>query len=435
MNWSSANTVDFLLVLLGCLWFFSALLRGGKPFSSPLLWFFAGTLVFIHIGALRDAVLGKAYPPDLEWRFRAIEGLHLSCVCLGYWLASGRAPRALLGGRPQRSIGVGRLLVLAVAGLALKWMIAPPLDEAPATRSNYVLQFTLLAPAVGIAIWGWFLEWRRAYHGPALWVGLVCLVVGVGLGFEKSRTPPMYVFFVIVMTLLQGGYGGSRRAVPGLLLRWLRVYLVPLVLGVALVGGAALKGLSAYTRLGTIEQAQRSAKMHLETLGFIDAYENGMLTMAWVPKVYRYRRLESVGALLLGWIPRSAWPEKPTGFAHYFSIMKLGKEGAASGTSLAPSLLGDFWANGGVVSVVGLSLILGWAMGGLRAWGLAGAKRSVRFAALYWAAVFMFFLAPRGDSYVVFQRGLVLLLLVRLVYYLVSVRVTFVVAPRRPASA
>lgn len=397
--------VDLLVLAVVTVWLLTAILVGPRPLSNPMLWFCLGTAVFLQVGALRDHWTGVTYPPELEMRFRWLEAVHVASVFAGYRLGQ----RLLWGGRPVIAgarVRLGWFLVAAVVANVVKLIVASPFEQFDVEASNYsrLLQsFAYAAAALAVGVYHQSVRNRRG----AEWLlrTAALSLVFLASAFSLSRTPVMYSLFVLLMYVT---WRVQVSPASTALRRLAIAYLVPIGAVGLLTIGSLVKGYTSATYSGgDAEAVVTTATAHGTSLGFIDAYENGMFVLETYPSAFKYRFGESIGALVLGPVPRSLWPEKPMGFSHYMTLAKVGSARQDAGLSLAPSLVGDFWGGGGWPNVIVLSLFLGIVLGFAARWHREN-QGDIMVKVVYWQVLFMAFLSARGDVYTIYHRALVL---------------------------
>lgn len=399
---SAIQLIDVMAISLGVLWLTSAVLKGSSYTHHPILWFSLGTLIFLQVGALRDYFEGTLYSTDLEWKFRAVELAHYIAVWAGFGLGMMIQQR---GGSTIGNVAMSpaRFFLAALVANILKLVFLnpfAPFDPDTSAYSRLLGEGALPVAALTVALY--HQRWSQL-RGARKAVGVVILAMLFVLSsFGPSRTPVMYALFVLMMYAMWRIHLTRASAMAR---RVAVLFLLPAGLAALLAAGSLLKGYS-----GTLESAadpesaMAIAKEHGSGLRFIDAYENGMFVLEFYPNRFHFRIGESIGALLLGVVPRSVWPEKPIGFSGHMTLAKLGHTEADAGTSLATSLVGDMWGGGGWANVLLLSVLFGVFLGWAYRWHKGHSSR-ISVKVIYWLILFMAFLSARGDIYTVFQRG------------------------------
>lgn len=394
------RVLDLLVLALVVSTFCFAVVRSYSMATHPLLWFAVGLTLFIHVGSLRDFLTGTLYEHSLEWQFRSIEFLHIACIALGFGLATRkRAPASF----PNSSLRIHLptyAVVLAVS-IVLKLWSSNPFTVFDETASNYFRLLAFFSVAAGCLSLAAFETNRHRVRGLMLAAfGTLSFLILVAWTFSPSRTPMMYAFACFICYLIW-----RNRSYRVGLRRQILLASLPFFAFSALVIGSGLKGYAVHIQYDVPEdEAREKAVYHGKNLEFIDAYENGLFAFATHPRPYDYREGESFAALVLGLVPRRLWKHKPYGYSYHFTAEKLGHRVRDSGLSLATSLIGDLWANGGWISVTLFSLFFGFVMGKLNRWSRRNIN-SVIHQLIYWQFLFMCLLSSRGDLYSIFQRG------------------------------
>lgn len=406
--------IDSVVVVIASLALLRAILKGQASFSNPLMWFFLGSAVFVNLGAIRDTWFGPVHDARAEIYFHLLELVHLGAVAAGYWwgirIVSRAARRRLPEGGQARARTriLARFAALLAASALLKVYViqAEPLLRGETNElSNYVRLFGLAAVGVGPLAVAVFEEHRSRLQGLRR-AAFAFLAAAVALlwSLDFSRTPVGYGLFVLFCWIVWRAQVHR----SSVFRRVAVVYAMPLMAVVALAAGGSVKGFSSLVLFGIgADQAIIVAIEHVSRLEFLDAYDNGLFALETYPRVTPYLYGESLGSVLLAFIPRSLWPGKPYGFSYSLTRDKLGQQAVESGHSLASSLLGDMWAGGGLPNVVLLSLATGWIFAWVRQWHDRNADMAARV--IYWQFLFMALILPRGDIYTILVRGLEIL--------------------------
>jgi hypothetical protein len=101
------------------------------------------------------------------------------------------------------------------------------------------------------------------------------------------------------------------------------------------------------------------------------ASEGVLASMAKVVDYYSYNELEygaTHGAVLVFWIPRAVWPDKPARFEYWF-IRAYGETGFGVQHSIAASFAANAYADFGFVAGILLCLLGGIILGVIEGWG------------------------------------------------------------------
>ncbi len=133
-----------------------------------------------------------------------------------------------------------------------------------------------------------------------------------------------------------------------------------------------------------------------------EPFEVASLVIDIYPAQQPYEHGKTLLVTLLGFIPRSAWPDKPVGIGQALTRYTDGfLFEHASGHSIAPTLVGDFYANFGAVGVVLGGLLFGIACRVVAAYAATGMQGGLQFSAarVLIPSAFVSGLAEvRGDS-------------------------------------
>ena len=213
--------------------------------------------------------------------------------------------------------------------------------------SSYLILFSL--SLVGVAVLFAALWKSRAFHtGGEKLAALLFFLAIIYLTFQPSMRFQFLGWFVAATIILSSGLSFARRAQ---------------VLIIGLVGAVALFAVAGALR-NTEDPTEGVEQSAWERFAF--AQDANMLDgFALLRQVYPAMLDYSYGGEHLEIferpIPRAWWPEKPVG--GYMN--KLGIITAETGFTLgiSPSLFGSFYQEGGLVGVVILSIIYGFAFG------------------------------------------------------------------------
>ncbi len=391
------------------------LIARGGDLNDPFLWFLFGTSVFLSLGSLRDQAMAMGIERSRasEWKVHLLQWLHVLCVWGGYVMVKGSAVSvrsALRGWAPQRTWLVGLMLVT----IFLRLTVFDPRRPLFLSESNYLNQLALLPVAcAGVTAAVVVILLSRS---PMQWLPrvsiYVCLsLLTIALCFYYSRTPLMYGSFVAGMCIFSDAVTYARRRGQEAGLRLLVLLVLPVLTYGVLTLGSAAKGYSAAMgEVFDVEKLETVMSDHRRNLAFIDAYENAIFAIDTFPSQQDYLWGRSYVAVVLGPVPRSVWPKKPKGFAEHLTVAKRGQDIREAGLSLATSLLGDLWAGGGWVNLILGSVALGGTMGWVTRWYAAN-RQSAAVKVIFWQFLFMCLLCQRGDIYIIFSRGLILMVL------------------------
>jgi len=96
--------------------------------------------------------------------------------------------------------------------------------------------------------------------------------------------------------------------------------------------------------------------LRIVTVDFLDTYSNLILIVRAYPNEVNYMYGETLIGPLVNFIPRSVWPQKPEAFGYIIGQQFYPE---MIGLSLAPSFLGELWANFSFFGVITGSMICG----------------------------------------------------------------------------
>jgi len=252
---------------------------------------------------------------------------------------------------------------------------------------------------------GTFLTAWRAFHrqkrGVRAWAPLVLLVSGEVLFFgvlSGARKWLFYIFFGIVsMWLLRRG----SRALPKV-----RVALTLVALVVFFSIWGTIRSQPLTELVGATGTDPRTAARDPFHMGYFksvsEPFEVASLVVDVYPSQKPYAHGRTLLVTLLGFIPRSAWPEKPIGIGKELTRYTDGVLfQRASGHSIAPTLVGDFYANFGAFGVILGGLGFGLVCRIVAAYATYGMRNGLQLhaARVILPSVFVGGLAEvRGDS-------------------------------------
>jgi oligosaccharide repeat unit polymerase len=180
---------------------------------------------------------------------------------------------------------------------------------------------------------------------------LLCAVVGF-----LSGSRAMFLYSIIPVTL---ACWVMWEQMFGTTLRWLLVMVGAFSLVV--VWGT----MSAIRDVGFLEYDADLLHVLLEdpgthVAGAFNLYYGIAMIVEAFPDIFPYEYGKSLVALLLGWLPRSLWPEKPYTFGLYANLIQ-GETLESRSASLAVGLAGEGYANFGLFGAFGWGAIMGLA--------------------------------------------------------------------------
>jgi oligosaccharide repeat unit polymerase len=247
------------------------------------------------------------------------------------------------------------------------------------------------------------MAWRvgsREKASRASWAPLVALIFAEVVFFgvmSGARKWLFYLFFGLVsMRLLRQG----SRTLPKFRVA---VTLALLVVFFAVWGTIRSNPL---TEIVSGQHDSRTATRDPFHMGYFKSVSEPFEIASLVVDIYPTQRPYEYGrtllVTLLGFIPRSAWPDKPVGIGKTLTRYTDGRWfQQASGHSIAPTLVGDFYANLGVVGVVLGAIVFGIACRAAASYATTGMTGGVQLQAarVIIPSVFVAGLAEvRGDS-------------------------------------
>lgn len=233
------------------------------------------------------------------------------------------------------------------------------------------------------------------------WLGLVCIVgVTAGFIFADLSSRRAAVALLIPLIAVVVSYMRSKPLA--------RPFSVMAITGLLVLAFLALNVMRAGHNFGEgyVEGDIVGNTTHYVTeLTSINTFENTLFVIAEFPETWEYLKGESYVSVLAGPIPRSYWPDKPVGLAaplglmRRFGVAEFDSELWSSGGqfSLSPGLVGEGYANGGLLGVLIVSSVVG-ALGALfdRRWRQS--INPMRYLPYLMFSTF-FLLVHRGDFY------------------------------------
>jgi oligosaccharide repeat unit polymerase len=134
---------------------------------------------------------------------------------------------------------------------------------------------------------------------------------------------------------------------------------VVVVLASAWVAMTAIRGQDVRNYEGTWEDIRPGEYAR----GAFDIYSSSALIVQSFPQQFDYEYGRSLVPLLLGWVPRSVWPEKPYPFSIYANTIRGETLGDRS-ASIAVGLSGEGYGNFGLFGVLLWGTLMGLACRG-----------------------------------------------------------------------
>lgn len=352
----------------------------------------AGLFIFLVVGMLKSLwIYEEPVTDDLQTAVKAVLLVNLAIVA---FLVGNALPfRPVVRSRAV-VISVKRLFAIsalyAFLGSYVFYVYVTTAGEEE--LSNAFLWFGHLAP-VG-AILGVFLLLTYRLKAALLFT-IPAMAFSVLVG---SRTPLMYIFFFAAAYAIYLRYGGRPRFEPKVLA------VLALFLVVSLFAGSAIKALvGTGWQVSDLEEFTVATGHRIQTLEFIDAFDNLCRIIELYANQGLYLYGWSIAAALVNFIPRGLWPDKPYSLGKLL-VQDLTGETELTGTSFAPSLLGELVANFGF-----LAGPIGYFMFGMLARFLYGRLRSLEhdspYAILHLMSFVLLFLESRGDLLTINMAG------------------------------
>jgi hypothetical protein len=140
------------------------------------------------------------------------------------------------------------------------------------------------------------------------------------------------------------------------MLRWVLIGLAGIVLAVTWGAMSAMRGSDIRNYQGGLE-AMNPVK-HMQ--GAFDIYSQTAMIVETFPDKIEYEYGKSLIPLVLGWVPRSLWPDKPYPFSIFANIIR-GETLEDRSASIAVGLPGEGYGNFGLFGVLLWSLLMGLA--------------------------------------------------------------------------
>ena len=182
------------------------------------------------------------------------------------------------------------------------------------------------------------------------WLALLaCALVGFLAG---TRSVFLYSFSPLVLT----AWLRLSRLKSGRTLRWMVIGLAALIIALTWGAMSAMRGSDIRNYQGGLEQMNPLK----HTRGAFDIYSQMAVIVETFPEKIDYEYGKSLIPLVLGWVPRSYWPDKPYPFSIYANIIK-GETLEDRAASIAVGLPGEGHGNFGLLGVLLWSLLMGLA--------------------------------------------------------------------------
>jgi hypothetical protein len=234
-------------------------------------------------------------------------------------------------------------------------------------------------------------------------VGAKVLTIAI-VGFGLITFSRMNLFYILGVPLLSWFRMEKNRTLHrgGKRLGTLVVGMV--VLGLAVGVGGVVKGLAQQSwghfyegREVSPESVFEDTRIYLETAAVTGSYEVLLFILDSYPSRFDYEIGLSAAVAITNPLPRDIFPWKPRAPSILITDAMLGyKAHDATGMSLATSVIGELWMNGGWLAVGVGSFAFGLACRKLLAWASRMRDVNVRDALSAFALLIAVFL-PRGD--------------------------------------
>lgn len=192
-------------------------------------------------------------------------------------------------------------------------------------------------------------EKSRAIRWSCWGTMIVCATTGFLSG---SRAVFFYSFTpVIVTTWLKLSRSPRQRS-----MRWAWASGVVLLLIACWGAMSALRGSDIREYEGGIEAF--SPALHVQ--GALDVYSQMGIVVQAFPELVPYQQGKSLLPLVLGWIPRALWADKPYPFGLFINFLN-GESLESRSASIAVGLIGEGYGNFGLFGVFLWSVLMGFA--------------------------------------------------------------------------
>jgi hypothetical protein len=299
---------------------------------------------------------------------------------LGYWALRGRPVRSVPDGNHafEPSPGVHRALLAVVWAGIVAWTI-PLADYMASTGVPLdVALFTMRAPAEGEP-----LEYRRvlegelvvlrALFGNGLLLAATAAAAIVAASGRRRPLDALVAWSALWLSAAVGFLSGSRSlflyafaplAVAGWhrmpsrsrLARvvWLATAAVLLVVSWAVMSAVRGGDIRRYAGGFSDIASERHAR------GALDVYTQLGVVVEGFPARIPFQRGASLAPLMLGWVPRAVWPDKPYPFSLLINVLN-GESLERRAASIAVGLPGEGYGNFGLPGVLLWSVLLGLA--------------------------------------------------------------------------
>jgi hypothetical protein len=251
------------------------------------------------------------------------------------------------------------------------------------------------------------------------WVHLVQLFVAAGsllaiVFLRKTSTLPERLVALVLLTPVLFVYvtGWTRRPAQAILLAGLAYYSVSKPFARKTQVRIGLLAAAVALLLSVAQGTYRSVSMREEFSmryfeyylhdywediridGVIDSFQVACAVTYFYPEKRSYLYGESVWGVLANPIPRRFWANKPVGFGYSIAQDIYGVERPPS--NFGPSIVGEFYANGGFLAVVLAMSLIGFLCKSYD-FLLLRAHQSESSVVIHAAGLYQFFFLVRGD--------------------------------------
>jgi hypothetical protein len=344
--------------------------------------FHLGTFAFFLLFPLTSA---SQVGPNVSSEVRSIVGYALLLGIVGfeagYWgtrltSRSGGLPATAFSLRPSHE----QALKLLVGFGLLAWFLTI-VDLAVSGGVPIVdVLLTMRAPVEGADrsastfFSGRLVIMGRLLDGGVLLAGTAASVL-LTLERRRSRVVAIVCWVTLLMAGLAGFLTGSRAVFfysfcPLVATAWLRLCASPRARSVRWMwaGVAALLLLTAWGAMTALRGADiRSYERGWEAMvptvhakGTLDIYSDMAVVIQAFPELLPYQQGRSLLPLVLGWVPRAVWPEKPYPFTLFMNFLN-GETLENRTMSIAVGLVGEGYGNFGLLGVFLWSGLMGLA--------------------------------------------------------------------------
>lgn len=218
--------------------------------------------------------------------------------------------------------------------------------------SGYLYQFPFVLVGIATLI---MCLWK--FGGmPKLWHKVAAIVILLGV---SSLTFQVSGRFQLIGWLATMGIIFSSSFKPGRRLLLLGGFLVLSVTIFAIAGA-----MRSHSASGELQQAALDRFIGAEDANMLDGF---MLLRRYIPDIVPYRLGMTHLEILLRPIPRAIWPGKPVG-GGYMAQAGLSDSQSGQTIGISPTLLGDFYSEGGVFAMLLLAIVYGFALAKLVRW-------------------------------------------------------------------